>query len=623
VYALAKAKDELANYLSNVLNVDKEKVLNSIEYPAKEQIADLALPLPSVTKKFDIEIKGEYNGRLIKEVWKDGPFINARLNEKELLKEIFTNFSENYGIIKTERPLRVVVEHTSANPIHPLHIGHLRNAILGDTLARMLKARGHEVNVRFYVNDSGRQVALLIYGLSKLGYPDPPSGEKKDQWLGLIYAMTNVILEIKKINEELKSTTNDSEYKEKIARRDELLISASELSKRNQEYFNKLSDQIMNDKDPEGEISKIIEKYEKGEEDIKKIVRKYVDFALEGFKESLEKLHIMFDNFDYESDLLWNNDVKLVLDFALTSVAKINYKGTTALDLQNYIDDDIRKEIRIPKGLEIPPLVLMRSDGTTLYTVRDIAYTIYKFRQFNADEVINVIAEQQSVPQMQLRAALYIFGWKKFAINLIHFSYGMVTLQGMKMSGRLGKYISLDEVYDKVAEVVKAKIEEKKGILENLNEIVNSAIRYAIISVSANKPVSFDVKRVANFEENSGPYLQYTYARAYNILSKSTENLDISKIDENELKNEKRTLLLMIAKFPDIFINSVDHLQPEVLTVFLRRLADVFNSWYDKERVLQEPDESKRITRLFIVKGVETVLRNGLNTLGIASLTRM
>jgi Arginyl-tRNA synthetase len=331
----------------------------------------------------------------------------------------------------------------------------------------------------------------------------------------------------------------------------------------------------------------------------------------------------MFDNFDYESDLLWNNDVKLVLDFALTSVAKINYKGTAALDLQNYIDDDIRKEIRIPIGLEIPPLVLMRSDGTTLYTVRDIAYTIYKFRQFNADEVINVIAEQQSVPQMQLRAALYILGWKKFAINLIHFSYGMVTLQGMKMSGRLGKYISLDEVYDKVAEVVKAKIEEKKGILENLNEIVNSAIRYAIISVSANKPVSFDVKRVANFEENSGPYLQYTYARAYNILSKSTENLDISKIDENELKNEKRTLLLMIAKFPDIFINSVDHLQPEVLTVFLRRLADVFNSWYDKERVLQEPDESKRITRLFIVKGVETVLRNGLNTLGIASLTRM
>ncbi len=621
MYALAKAKDELSSYLSNILSVDKEKVLNSIEYPAKEQIADLALPLPSVTKNFNVEIK-EYKGRLIKKVWKDGVFVNARLNEIELLKEIFTNFSEDYGIIKTEKPLRIIVEHTSANPIHPLHIGHLRNAILGDTLARMLKARGHNVNVRFYVNDSGRQVALLIYGLSKLGYPEPPKGEKKDQWLGLIYAMTNVIIEIKKINEELK-TANDSEYKEKIAKRDELLISASELSKRNQEYFNKLSEQIMNDKNPEDEISKIIENYEKGDEKTKKIVRKYVDYALEGFKESLEKLNIKFDNFDYESDLLWNNDVKLVLDFALTSPAKIDYKGTVALDLQNYIDDDIRKEIRIPKGLEIPPLVLMRSDGTTLYTVRDIAYTIYKFRQFNSDEVINVIAEQQSVPQMQLRAALYILGWRKFATNLIHFSYGMVTLQGMKMSGRLGKYISLDEIYDKVAEVVKAKIEEKKGVLDNLNEIVNSAIRYAIISVSANKPVSFDIKRVANFEENSGPYLQYTYARAYNILSKSTDSLDISKIDEDELKDEKRTILLMIAKFPDVFVSSVDYLQPEVLTVFLRRLADVFNSWYDKERVLQEPNEQKRITRLFIVKGVETVLRNGLNTLGIASLTRM
>ncbi|BDC19900.1 arginine--tRNA ligase [Acidianus sp. HS-5] len=622
MYALAKAKDELANYLSNLLGVDKEKVLNSIEYPTKEQIADLALPLPSVTKNFNVEVK-EYKGRLIKEVWRDGVFINAKLNYKELLKEIFTNFSEDYGIIKTEKPLRIIVEHTSANPIHPLHIGHLRNSILGDTLARMLKARGHNVNVRFYVNDSGRQVALLIYGLSKLGYPEPSKEDKKDQWLGLIYAMTNVILEIKKINEELKTITNDSEYKEKIARRDELLISASELSKRNQDYFNTLSEQIMNDKDPEGEISKIIENYEKGNEEIKKIVRKYVNYALEGFKESLEKLHITFDNFDYESDLLWNNEVKLVLDFALTSTAKIDYKGTVALDLQNYIDDDIRKEVRLPKGLEIPPLVLMRSDGTSLYTVRDIAYTIYKFKQFNADEVINVIAEQQSIPQMQLRAALYILGWRKFATNLIHFSYGMVTLQGMKMSGRLGKYISLDEVYDKVAEAVKAKIEEKKGILDNLNEIVNSAIRYTIVSVSANKPVSFDVKRVANFEENSGPYLQYTYARAYNILAKSTDILDISKIDETELKDEKRIILLSIAKFPDVFISSVDYLQPEVLTVFLRRLADVFNSWYDKERVIQEPNESKRITRLFIVKGVETVLRNGLNTLGIASLTRM
>ncbi|AWR97788.1 arginine--tRNA ligase [Acidianus sulfidivorans JP7] len=619
MYALEKAKEEMVDYLSKILEVDKSKILNSIEYP-KSEIADISLPLPSVTKKRDLDI--QYSGYLIKEMARDKIFINARLNETTLMKEIFSNFDVNYGIIKTEKPLKIVVEHTSANPIHPLHVGHLRNAIIGDTLVRLLKARGHVVNSRFYVNDGGRQVALLIYGLSKLGYPDPPEGEKKDSWLGLIYAITNVILEIRKVTEELK-TASDQEYKEKISKRDELVGIASDLQSKNQEYFDKIVNGVNNDKDPEAEISRIIQLYENGDNKIKQIVRKYVNYALEGFKESLEKLHIHFDNFDYESDLLWSGSVRKILDLSLESIARISYKGTVALDLQKFIDDQAREELKIPKGFELPPLVLMRSDGTSLYTVRDIAYTLYKFSQFNADEVINVIAEQQSVPQIQLRAALYILGYPEVAKKLIHYSYGMVTVQGIKMSGRLGRYISFDTIYEKVSDVVKAKVQEKNGIMENAGEITNAAIRYAIVSVSANKPVSFNISRVANFEENSGPYLQYTYARAYNILNKASDKLDVEKIDPNDIKNEKRQILIMIAKFPEVFMNSADYLQPENLVAFLRTLADTFNSWYDKERVIQEQDEKKRITRLLIVKGVEAVLRNGLNVLGINSLTRM
>lgn len=622
MYALAKAKEEFADYISKLLEVNKAKVLNSIKYP-KPELGDLSIPLPSISKREDLSISFS-GGYLIKEIRKDGIFINARINEINLMKEIFKNFTEDYGYIKVEKPLRIIVEHTSANPIHPLHIGHLRNAIIGDTLARLLKARGHQVNVRFYVNDTGRQVAILIYGLSKLGYPEPSKGEKKDSWLGLIYAMTNVILEIRSINEELKAAS-EQEYKEKISKRDELVAIAAELRNRNQEYFDRILNGINSDKNPEEEIEKIIRLYESGDEKIKEIVRKYVNYALEGFRESLDKLHIAFDNFDYESDLLWNGDVRRILQSALSSVAKISYKGTVALDLQNFIDENAREELKIPKDLEIPPLVLMRSDGTSLYTVRDIAYSIYKFSQFKADKVINVIAEQQSVEQIQLRASLFLLGYPELARNLIHYSYGMVALKGgIKMKGRLGRYIALDDIYDKVQEVAIQKIQEKKGIIENAKEIANAAIRYAIVSVSANKPVSFDVARVVNFEENSGPYLQYTYARAYNILNKSTDKLDIEKIDESELQQkEKRELLLMIAKFPEIFVDAADNLQPENLTIFLRTLADKFNSWYDKERVLQEPDERKRITRLFIVKGVETVLKNGLNVLGIVSLTRM
>ncbi|MEW9491574.1 MAG: arginine--tRNA ligase [Candidatus Aramenus sulfurataquae] len=610
----------MARVISQAINVEEEKVFNNIEYPSKEGLGDLSLPLPSVTRNLNIDVSGR--GKYVKSFRRDGIFINVELDEVSVFNDVFSSLSEDYGLEKVDKPKRIVVEHTSANPIHPLHIGHLRNAILGDTLVRLLRARGHLVNSRFYVNDSGRQVAILIYGLSKLNYPEPPAGVKKDEWLGLIYAMTNVILEIRQITQELKNAS-ESEYKEKISKRDELVAVAQGLRERNEEYFDVLSDGIMKEEDPEKVILDIIERYERGDERTKQIVRKYVNYALEGFMESLGKLGISFDVFDYESDLLWNGDVRKVLEETMDSRARVNYKGTWALDLENFIDEAVKEELRIPKGLELPPLVLMRSDGTTLYTLRDVAYTFKKFSDFKADVVINVIAEQQAVPQMQLRATLYLLGYPEHAKNLLHYSYGMVSLQGMRMSGRLGRYISFDEVYEKVKEVVEAKVREKKGNLEELDEIVNSAIRYAIVSVSANKPVTFNVNKITNLEENSGPYLQYTYARAYNILAKVTDHLDVSNIDPLELVGEKRKILIMIARFPEVFAKAADDMSPEVLTVFLRQFSDLFNAWYDKERVLQEKDEKKRITRIFLVKGVEAVLRNGLKSLGIKPLTKM
>jgi len=620
VNIIREAKKEASQIISKAIGVEENTVLNNIEYPPKEDLGDLALPLPSVTKNFNINVSGK--GNYVKDIKKSGVFINITLDESKIFTMIFSDFDKKYGMEKSENPKKIVVEHTSANPIHPLHIGHLRNSILGDTLVRLLRARGHHVNSRFYVNDSGRQVAILIYGLSRLNYPEPPPNVKKDEWLGLIYAMSNVIIEIKKITEELKNS-GENEYKEKISKRDELVATANELREKNQEYFDTLTENIMKDVDPEKEILEIIRKYESGDPDTKSIVRKYVSYAIDGFLESLNRLHISFDVFDYESDILWSGDVKQILNIALDSPAKINYKGTWALDLQNFIDDKTREELNIPKDLELPPLVLMRSDGTTLYTLRDVAYTFRKFSDFKADVVVNVIAEQQYMPQIQLRASLYILGYPEYAKNLLHYSYGMVNLQGMRMSGRLGKYISLDEIYDKVKEVVEAKIKEKKGNVENLNEIVNSAIRYAIISVSANKPISFNISKITNLEENSGPYLQYTYARAYNILSKVNEKLDLNKADLNELSGDKRKILIMIAKFPEVFGKAADDMKPEILTIYLRQFSDLFNSWYDKERVLQESDESKRMTRIYLVKGVEGVLRNGLEVLGITPLSRM
>lgn len=619
VDVLGRVKREIASQLAPQLGVQVERLIAVMEYPPRDQIGDLAIPLPALGVKGQISLT--LNSSYVRSYSQDGPFLNVKLREDAIFREIFSSIGEDYGLDKVERPMRIVVEHTSANPIHPLHIGHLRNAIIGDALVRLTRARGHAVTARFYVNDSGRQVAILIYGLSKLGYPDPPAGEKKDQWAGVIYAMTNIILEIRAISEELKGATEE-EYREKVTKRDELVALAAEIRSRNPPFFDRIAEGIKNEEDPEAKIAEIIRKYEEGDPETRKIVRKYVDMVLDGFRESLGKLRTEFDHFDYESDLLWSGEVRSILRNALSSQARIEYKGTQALDLNRYMDEETRRELRIPEGLEIPPLVLMRADGTTLYTLRDIAYTIRKFVSPKADLVINVIAEQQTVPQIQLRAALYILGYPDLARNLIHYSYSMVTLQGMKMSGRLGRYISLDEVYERVRQAVLEKMKEK-GDGEGVDKIVNGAIRYAILSVSADKPITFNIGRVTNFEENSGPYLQYTYVRAYNILSKYGGRIDVNGVSYEDLVNEKRKLLFIIAKFPETFRNAADNLEPELLTSYLRQLSDVFNVWYDKERVIQEPDEGKRMTRLNLVKGVETVLRNGLKVLGIDSLTKM
>jgi arginyl-tRNA synthetase len=621
---IGDAKFELAKSVGFILKVDEGTVLKYITYPPRKEQGDLSIPLPQISKSYKdkIEELKTIKGNLIGRVEISGIYLNTFLDEKNLFHEAIMSIGDDYGIEKVETPLNIVVEHTSANPIHPLHIGHLRNSILGDVVARMLRARGHNVNVRFYVNDTGRQVAILIYGLKKLGYPDPPSGVKKDYWLGQIYAMTNVIMEIHRLKLEVDNTEDEKERREKLSKLDDMVGSANSLRERMPEVFDNLAES-MKGEDHEKEVSKIIELYEGGNKEIKEVVRKYVGYALEGFIESLNKLHISFDTFDFESDLIWSGEVSKVIKSLSSSPARMEYKGALALDLQNYVDQEVRKDLSIPEGLEIPPLVLMRSDGTTLYTTRDIAYTLLKFRQFNATKVINVIAEQQMIPQIQLRAALYLAGFKKEASNLIHYSYGMVNLQGMRMSGRLGKYISLDEIYTMITEIAKAKVKEKRGAMESVDEVVNSAIRYPILSVAPNKPVSFNVDNVVSFEQNSGPYLQYTYARAFNVLAKNQEQLDERSVNYEDIVDEKREILMMASKFPEVFSKACDELAPEDLVAFLRHLADTFNKWYDKERILQEPDKGKRMTRLYIVKGVETILRNGLGVLGISPLKRM
>lgn len=645
-YVLREIAKNIWDVWSNAgFKVSIDDVYKSLEEPPLEKFGDIALPTFRFSKKFKVDYRElisktlhELNLRGMEVISKADVvrgYINFFINEKFVAKELFNTVSTigySYGLKTVNRPLRIVVEHTSANPVHPLHIGHGRNAVLGDVLSRILIKRGHKVTRRFYINDMGRQVAILTYGCLALGKLKPTG--KPDHFYGIIYSATNAIVEVDRLKKELEKAKEKGNYAEMERINNELLDWLNVLAKlksKNQELVIKLIEKLKG-KDHEREIGRIMETYEKRlNESIVKIVRSICTDIIKGFRETLEKMNIKFDFWDWESDLIWEGIVDEILAKAEKSPYFTVYKGASALDFSTLQRiSEVREKLELPRFFEIPPLILKRSDGTTLYTTRDIAYSIMKFK--NADKVINVIMSEQKLTQAQLRLALLALGYRREAYNLIHYSYEVVNLPGVKMSGRKGVFVDLDSLIEEAVsrayfEVSKRNPNMSEELKEKIARIVGlGAIRYALVSVSASKPLTFIWDDVLNFERNSGPYIQYTYARALSILRNYGKEVDFSleTLDYNILKKPiVRKLLILLIKFPKIFVKAAEELKPEYLVEYAGKLADTFNSFYTVEPVLKEPVEEKKRTKIYIVKTIEIVLKNILTLLGIEAPERM
>ncbi len=613
-----------------------------IEIPSMYELGDLAIPLHPISRKLGNDPESIYgmirdgllgSGYVEKAVLSSG-YIDIWIDVGELAKIAFRSIDvlkDLYGVVKTSDPKRYVVEYVSANPVHPLHIGSGRNAALGIAISSMLRLRGHEVVTRFYVNDMGRQVAIMVLGFMLLGMPDPPEGVKEDHWIGYIYASTNTIIEIIRLRKNLeKLKEEDPEgYREKLKILDELMADAARLSSKYPSTFNTLLEKLSRIEDPEAEISKLMISYEKAsEEQVVKAFRKAVDLCIKGFKKTLETLGAHFDRWDYESDLAWEGVVEQVIQAARSSRHFGYHKGAPALIFDKILmEKGIREKLMLPKALEIPPLILMRSDETTLYTVRDIGYSVKKFSENKADYVINIIASEQTLPQAQLRLALYALGFEKEASNLIHYSYEMVMLPGQRMSGRRGRYVTLDEVIEMaINKSLQILWERGSEAPEDAARAIGvSAIKYALTSVSPSKQIVFKIDEALNFERNSAPYIMYTYARASSILRKAG---DIPPIDEIEFKAgaenlKRRQLLIEISRAPTELTKAIDELKPEDIASTLIRISDLFNSWYQEDQVLREPDPGVRAYKLHLVRGVKQVLGRGLVALGIEPLEKI
>ena len=533
-----------------------------------------------------------------------------------------------YGFVKTDQPAKVIVEHTSVNPLHPIHIGQARNPMIGDALARILKYRGHTVARHYYIDDVGRQSSVVAYGYAKLGKPQPD--EKSDHFVGKVYTITSCLVELNRLRRELelaKAVSPSDEIAKVTKQIDEWMSIAAELEEKFPSLFEKLLSKIGEDENPEDEINRLNRAYEDGEPEAKRLIREVSELCLQGFRETQERVEIRYDSWDWESDFVWSSQVSEVLQKLKTSPFVYTEGGVLEFDAEKVARVlKLKTKLGLREDYEVPPLTLVRADGTTLYTTRDVAYTLWKFNR--ADRVINVIGMEQSLAQLQLKIALYALGNGKYADNFVHFAYNLVTLPGYRMSSRRGHYITFDEVLNEAVERAyeegskrspQLSEEEKRGIA---NFVGLGAVRYALVDVDPSKPVVFTWDRVLNFETNSAPYVQYTHARACSILRKAAREPE--KADFALLKEKlERELVLSLASFPDAFIEATEYLKPSLISGFANALADKFNTFYNALPVIKAEPQELSDARIALTDAVRIVLHNALTLIGVVAPEKM
>lgn len=458
------------------------------------------------------------------------------------------DLDENYGSLSIKG--NVLIEHTSANPDGPLHIGHIRNSIIGDTLARIFRKAGYNVTTHYYVNDMGRQMAITVLGVERFGV---------DSSLKIDHAVAKAYIQMNKFLDE--------------------------------------------NPDFDKEVGKLMIEYEQGDEEVVKRFREVVNMALKGIRETLTKLNVRHDEYVWESEFIRNGYVDRILN-ELDSKNLIRKDGAWILEI-----DDFEKEI-----------VLKRENGTTVYITRDVAYHVWKSERF--EESINVLGADHKLYGMQLKKLLEILSAKLPKIVFFEF----VSLPEGSMSTRRGKFISADELIDKlyreaykIIEGREIDEEEKKRIAK---AVAIAALRYDFVRIAPEKPMTFDWKKALGLE-NTANYIQYSHARACSILRNAVRQgmPDLEFIGEI-CSDVERKLVMLLSKFSYYVLRVVKELRPNVFADYIMNVAITFNEFYRTHPVLKA-ESDYRMHRLAIVDATRIVLRNGLELLGIEALEKM
>ena len=498
----------------------------------------------------------------------------------------------NYGQ-QPDRHQLMMVEYSSPNTNKPLHLGHVRNNLLGYSIARIQEANGWKVVKTNIVNDRGIHICKSMLAWLKYGNGETPesSGKKGDHLIGDYYVRF------------------DKEYKTQIA---ELMAAGKDEETAKREAPLML------------EAQEMLRKWEANDPEVRALWTKMNSWVYAGFDETYKRMGVSFDKIYYESNTYLEG--KSEVEKGLASGAFYRREDGS-------VWADLTKD-----GLD--EKLLLRSDGTSVYMTQDIGTAKLRFQDYPIDKMVYVVGNEQEYHFKVLSILLDRLGFP-FGKELVHFSYGMVELPNGKMKSREGTVVDADDLMDKMVEdakeISKDKVNTLQGITEEeANEIARKvglgALKYFILKVDPRKNMLFNPAESIDFNGNTGPFIQYTYARIQSVLRKADLTPTLSQGegasplggDGREVLDPKELALIQrLTDYPAIVRNAGENFSPAVICNYAYDLACDFNSFYHDLSILNEPDSNKRALRLLLAKNVAKVIQSALSLLGIEVPERM
>jgi len=514
-------------------------------------------------------------------------FLNLTIANEYWLENLISAYNDaKFGLVLPKvNSETVMIEYSSPNTNKPLHLGHIRNNLLGYSISEILKANGKKVVKTNIVNDRGIHICKSMYAWQKWGNGKTPenSGMKGDHLVGEFYVEFD-----KQYKIEITELVNQGFSKEEAESKAPSILAAREL----------------------------LIKWEANDPDVLNLWKMMNGWVYKGFDLTYKKLGVDFDKIYYESEtyLVGKEEV-------LRGVREnVFYQKADNSVWADLTDDGLDQKI------------LLRSDGTSVYITQDIGTAKMRYNDFNIDKMVYVVGNEQNYHFQILAVLLNKLGFQ-WGSDLYHFSYGMVELPSGKMKSREGTVVDADDLIDEMIQVAR-DMSVELGKLESLSKteaentfrmIAMGALKYYILKVDPRKNMMFNPTESIDFNGNTGPFIQYTYARIKSVLRKAEmNNISVNNsVKLNSLSVKEKDLLKRITLFPEVVKEAGDNYSPAIIANYCYELVKEFNQFYHDCSILSEPDEDIRNFRLVLSATVAKIVNNGMHLLGIEMPERM